>query len=371
MPLELTKQLLKIASITPKDGGCMQLLQNRLEKIGFKCTYINSNSVTNLWAQLGDEVTQLCFVGHIDVVPTGDENLWTFPPFEPTEKDGFLYARGAADMKSSVAAFVVALEKYLAKNPAKPISLIITSDEEGVATDGTVKVVEWLQQNNILPKTALVGEPSAKTTLGDTIKNGRRGSLNAKITFFGKQGHIAYPHLAENAAHTPLAALYELTQEVWDKGNEFFPATSFQISNINAGTGATNVIPGSLEVLCNFRFSTCVTDEILRQRLEAILDKHKLNYKIDWSLSGQAFITQEGKLLEASQKAIKQITGIDTILSTDGGTSDGRFLGPLGVEIIELGPVNATIHQIDENINIAELKNLVLVYEKLIEEFFA
>lgn len=370
MPLDLTKSLLKIASITPKDEGCTQIIKQRLEKIGFKCTYINSNGVTNLWAQLGDGISEICFLGHIDVVPTGDESLWTFPPFEPSEKDGFLYARGAADMKSSVAAFVVALERYLAKNPPKPISLIITSDEEGVATDGTVKVVKWLEENNLLPKTALVGEPSAKKMLGDTIKNGRRGSLNAKITFIGKQGHIAYPHLAVNAAHIGLAALDELTGEVWDKGNEFFPATSFQISNINSGTGATNVIPGTLEVLCNFRFSTCVTADILQKRLADILNKHKLDYKIDWSLSGEAFITKEGKLLEASQKAIKQVMGIDTVLSTDGGTSDARFLGPLGVEVVELGPVNASIHQIDEHISIDELKKLPLVYEKLLQEFF-
>lgn len=370
MPLELTKSLLKIKSITPDDAGCMQIIEKRLEKIGFKCKYMNFGKVSNLWAYIGDEKTQLCFVGHTDVVPTGNENLWTNPPFEPIEKNGYLFGRGSADMKSAIAAFIVALENYFAKNPAKPVSLLITSDEEGVAIDGTVKVVEYLKQRNLLPKTALVGEPSAKNTLGDTIKNGRRGSLNAKINILGKQGHIAYPHLASNAAHLALGALKELSEEVWDNGNEFFPPTSFQISNINAGTGATNVIPGNLEVLCNFRFSSEVTEQILKERLENILKAHNLDYEIEWSLSGEAFLTAKGKLLEASSKAIKSVLGIDTNLSTDGGTSDGRFLGPLGVEIIELGLVNATIHQIDENISIKELQNLALVYEKLLEEFF-
>ena len=366
--LALTKQLISCASVTPDDQGCQQLMIERLEAIGFVVENLRFDDVDNFWAVRGESGPILCFAGHTDVVPTGPEANWTYPPFEPTECDGQLYGRGAADMKGSLAAMVVAVEQFVAAHPNHTgrIAFLITSDEEGIATNGTVRVVEWLQQQGITPDYCLVGEPSSTARCGDVIKNGRRGSLGCTMRIKGKQGHVAYPHLASNPVHKAAPALTELTTEVWDQGNQFFPATSFQISNINGGTGVTNVIPGELQIMFNFRFSTEVTDQILRQRTEAILDKHGLEYEMDWVLSGQAFLTAEGQLVDAAVASILDVTGIETELSTAGGTSDGRFIAPMGTQVVELGPVNASIHQVDENVNIADLDTLTAIYQSLL-----
>ena len=370
--LELTKQLISRSSVTPDDKGCQQLMIERLEAIGFVIEHLRFDDVDNFWAVRGQSGPILCFAGHTDVVPTGPESDWTHLPFEPTEQDGQLYGRGAADMKGSLAAMVVAVEQFVAEHPnhSGRIAFLITSDEEGIASNGTVKVVEWLQEQGITPEYCLVGEPSSTARCGDVIKNGRRGSLGCVMRVKGKQGHVAYPHLASNPIHSAAPALNELVAEVWDAGNEFFPATSFQISNINGGTGATNVIPGELQVTCNFRFSTALTDQILRERTEAILDKHGLDYELDWKLSGQAFLTAEGALVEAAVASILEVTGIETELSTAGGTSDGRFIAPMGTQVVEIGPVNATIHQVDENVNIADLDILTSIYQRLLAKLF-
>ena len=370
--LALTKQLISRASVTPDDQGCQQLMIERLEAIGFVVENLRFDNVDNFWAVRGESGPILCFAGHTDVVPTGPEANWTYPPFEPTECDGQLYGRGAADMKGSLAAMVVAVEQFVAAHPNHTgrIAFLITSDEEGIATNGTVRVVEWLQQQGITPDYCLVGEPSSTARCGDVIKNGRRGSLGCTMRIKGKQGHVAYPHLASNPVHKAAPALTELTTEVWDQGNQFFPATSFQISNINGGTGVTNVIPGELQIMFNFRFSTEVTDQILRQRTEAILDKHGLEYEMDWVLSGQAFLTAEGQLVDAAVASILDVTGIETELSTAGGTSDGRFIAPMGTQVVELGPVNASIHQVDENVNIADLDTLTAIYQSLLAKLF-
>jgi succinyl-diaminopimelate desuccinylase len=370
--LALTKQLISRSSVTPDDQGCQQLMIERLQAIGFVVENLRFDDVDNFWAVRGESGPILCFAGHTDVVPTGPEANWTYPPFEPTECDGQLYGRGAADMKGSLAAMVVAVEQFVAAHPNHTgrIAFLITSDEEGIATNGTVKVVEWLQQQGITPDYCLVGEPSSTAKCGDVIKNGRRGSLGCTMRIKGKQGHVAYPHLASNPVHKAAPALTELTTEVWDQGNQFFPATSFQISNINGGTGVTNVIPGELQIMFNFRFSTEVTDQILRQRTEAILDKHGLEYEMDWVLSGQAFLTAEGQLVDAAVASILDVTGIETELSTAGGTSDGRFIAPMGTQVVELGPVNASIHQVDENVNIADLDTLTAIYQSLLAKLF-
>ena len=370
--LELTKQLISRSSVTPDDKGCQQLMIERLEAVGFVVEHLRFDDVDNFWAVRGQSGPILCFAGHTDVVPTGPESDWTHLPFEPTEQDGQLYGRGAADMKGSLAAMVVAVEQFVAEHPnhSGRIAFLITSDEEGIASNGTVKVVEWLQEQGITPEYCLVGEPSSTARCGDVIKNGRRGSLGCVMRVKGKQGHVAYPHLASNPIHSAAPALTELVAEVWDAGNEFFPATSFQISNINGGTGATNVIPGELQVTCNFRFSTALTDQILRERTEAILDKHGLDYELDWKLSGQAFLTAEGALVEAAVASILEVTGIETELSTAGGTSDGRFIAPMGTQVVEIGPVNATIHQVDENVNIADLDILTSIYQRLLAKLF-
>ena len=370
--LALTKQLISRSSVTPDDQGCQQLMIERLEAIGFVVENLRFDNVDNFWAVRGESGPILCFAGHTDVVPTGPEANWTYPPFEPTECDGQLYGRGAADMKGSLAAMVVAVEQFVAAHPNHTgrIAFLITSDEEGIATNGTVRVVEWLQQQGITPDYCLVGEPSSTARCGDVIKNGRRGSLGCTMRIKGKQGHVAYPHLASNPVHKAAPALTELTTEVWDQGNQFFPATSFQISNINGGTGVTNVIPGELQIMFNFRFSTEVTDQILRQRTEAILDKHGLEYEMDWVLSGQAFLTAEGQLVDAAVASILDVTGIETELSTAGGTSDGRFIAPMGTQVVELGPVNASIHQVDENVNIADLDTLTAIYQSLLAKLF-
>lgn len=368
--LEFTKQLVSRQSVTPEDDGCQALMIERLTKIGFDITPLRFGDVENFWAVRGASGPILCFAGHTDVVPSGPEENWSYPPFQPTEVDGQLFGRGTADMKGALAAMVVAVEKFVAEYPSHSgrIAFLITSDEEGIAINGTVKVVDWLQQQGIIPEYCLVGEPSSSDQCGDVIKNGRRGSLGCQLTIKGIQGHVAYPHLGRNPIHLAMPALDELASEEWDQGNDFFPATSFQISNIGAGTGATNVIPGELNVTFNFRFSTEVTDQQLRDRTEAILNKHGLDYELDWHLSGQPFLTAEGELVAAAIDSIKQVTGLDAKLSTAGGTSDGRFIAPMGTQVIELGPTNATIHKVDENTNIADLGALTHIYQLLLQK---
>ena len=370
--LSLTKQLISRQSVTPADDGCQALMIERLEKLGFEINRLRFGEVDNFWAIRGTTGPLLCFAGHTDVVPTGPHENWTYPPFEPTINDGQLYGRGAADMKGSLAAMIVAVEQFVAEQPQHNgrIGFLITSDEEGPAVNGTVKVVDWLKQHNRIPDYCLVGEPSSTAKCGDVIKNGRRGSLGCVMRVKGLQGHVAYPHLASNPIHSALPALTELAAQVWDHGNEFFPATSLQISNINSGTGATNVIPGELEVVFNFRFSTEVTDQQLRQRTEAIFDKHGLDYELDWNLSGQAFLTPKGALVGAAVASIKQVTGLDAELSTAGGTSDGRFIAPMGTQVVELGPVNASIHQVNENVNVEDLDRLTSIYQLLLAKLF-
>jgi succinyl-diaminopimelate desuccinylase len=367
--LELAKQLISIPSVTPDDKGCQEVLSQRLKAIGFTIENMRFGEVDNLWARLGTKGPVLVFAGHTDVVPTGPIEKWRHAPFEPTIVDGILYGRGAADMKSSIAAMVCACEKFISSNPEPngSIAFLITSDEEGPAVDGTVKVIEELENRGEKIDWCLVGEPSSTETVGDVVKNGRRGSLGAILTINGTQGHIAYPHLADNPIHRFAPVLDDLVSEQWDNGNDFFPPTSFQISNINAGTGATNVIPGTVEVLFNLRYSTEITHEDIQQRIHAILDRHDINYEIDWQLSGEPFLTAKGELVDATQASIKSVRGLETELSTAGGTSDGRFIAPTGAQVVELGPVNESIHKIDENINIAELDQLTQIYGDILK----
>ncbi|VAW50998.1 N-succinyl-L,L-diaminopimelate desuccinylase [hydrothermal vent metagenome] len=362
--LDLAKQLISIPSVTPDDLGCQKIIAERLKNIGFKIENFRFNKVDNLWAKFGTESPLFVFAGHTDVVPTGPVEQWKNDPFTPTIIDDVMTARGTADMKSSIAAMVCACEELLAGNKQLngSIAFLITSDEEGPAIDGTVKIIEHLNNNNEKIDWCLVGEPSSTNTLGDVIKNGRRGSISGDLTIHGVQGHIAYPHLAKNPIHLFSGALQNLCDEVWDNGNDFFPPTSFQISNIKGGTGASNVIPGDLNVQFNLRFSTELTDSKIKQRVEKILDDQQLDYTLDWSLSGQPFLTAEGKLIDAAKQAIKSVCDIDTELSTAGGTSDGRFIAPTGAQVVELGPVNDSIHKINENINIKELDKLTDVY---------
>lgn len=366
--LKLAKELIARPSVTPEDAGCQSLLGERLAAQGFSLESMRFEDVDNLWARRGDSGPLFVFAGHTDVVPTGPEAKWKFPPFTPTEQEGQLYGRGAADMKSSIAAMVTACERFVQQHPEHggSIGFLITSDEEGPSINGTVKVVETLEQRNEKIDWCLVGEPSSTDKVGDIIKNGRRGSLGAILTVRGKQGHVAYPHLAKNPVHLFAPVLQELVDIEWDQGNDHFPPTTFQISNIHAGTGANNVIPGELEVQFNFRFSTEVTDKQLRQQVETILDKHILDYDINWTLSGQPFLTPEGELVKAVQQAIGAVAGYPAQLSTAGGTSDGRFIAPTGAQVVELGPLNATIHQIDEHVDIAELDTLSAIYEQIL-----
>ena len=368
--LQLAADLIRCKSVTPEDDGCQDLMIQRLKKIGFKIEKLRFGEVDNFWAIRGNEGPILAFAGHTDVVPTGPEANWNNPPFAPTIIDGMLHGRGAADMKGSLAAMVVACENFIEKNPNHKgrIAFLITSDEEGPSINGTVKVVEWLEQRNTKMTWCIVGEPSSTNKVGDVIKNGRRGSLGAVLTVKGIQGHVAYPHLADNPIHKLAPALAELASIHWDNGYEFFPATSFQVSNINGGTGATNVIPGHVTVVFNFRFSTEVTDSILREHTEALLKKHQLNYEIEWNLSGQPFLTPRGDLVNATVAAIKEATGIDTELSTSGGTSDGRFIAPTGAQVVELGPINATIHKVNEHISADDLNQLTKIYELTLEK---
>jgi succinyl-diaminopimelate desuccinylase len=371
--LALTLDLIRCPSVTPVDANCQELMIQRLEKIGFVVERLRFGEVDNFWARRGTTAPVLAFAGHTDVVPTGSLSAWHSEPFAPEIRDGVLYGRGAADMKGSLAAMVVACENFVAQHPNHQgsIAFLITSDEEGVAKDGTVKVVEHLEARQEKMTWCLVGEPSSSKTIGDVIKNGRRGSLNGILKVIGKQGHVAYPQLANNPIHQVAPALAELTAEVWDNGNSFFPATSFQISNIHSGTGANNVIPADIDVVFNFRFSTEVTAEQLKERTEAILNKHGLTYDLAWSLSGLPFLTAKGELVAASVAAIKEITGLDTELSTSGGTSDGRFIAPTGAQVLELGPINATIHQINECVNVADLDTLTKLYEGILVRLLA
>jgi len=371
--LQLCSELIRRQSLTPRDEGCQSLMMERLTAIGFNCTILPFGDVENFWAERGNEGPILVFAGHTDVVPTGPVEQWTTPPFEPSLRDGVLYGRGAADMKGSLAAMVVACEEFVAEFPEHPgrIGFLITSDEEGPAVDGTVKVVDHLAQQGKKIDWCIVGEPSSTSELGDTVKNGRRGSLGAILNVKGIQGHIAYPHLADNPIHRALSALDALVREHWDTGNEFFPPTSMQISNIHGGTGATNVIPGELEIQFNFRFSTQVTEVQLRQRTEAILDAHSLVYELQWNLSGQPFLTGSGELVDATVSSIKEIAGLNTELSTAGGTSDGRFIAPTGTQVVELGPVNATIHQIDEQVLAADLPRLTAMYKGILRRLLS
>jgi succinyl-diaminopimelate desuccinylase len=371
--LELAKDLISRNSVTPEDAGCQEVMIKRLEAIGFTVERLRFEDVDNFWARRGDSAPLYAFAGHTDVVPTGPEDQWQFPPFEPTIKDGMLYGRGAADMKGSLAAMLTACERFVAENPDHKgsIGFLITSDEEGPSINGTVKVVAHLEARGEKMDGCLVGEPSSTSTVGDVIKNGRRGSLGCVLTVHGVQGHVAYPQHAENPIHSVAPALVELTSQEWDNGNEFFPATSFQISNINGGTGATNVIPGDVEIVFNFRYSTETTQEQLEQRVEAILKAHKLNYTINWILSGLPFLTPSGALVDAACAAVKNVQGFDTELSTAGGTSDGRFIAPTGAQVVELGPLNATIHKVDECVAVDDLDKLSEMYQHVLEELLA
>jgi len=368
--LSLAKDLIARPSVTPADEGCQQLMADFLAPLGFNIEPMVFHDTTNLWARKGTTGPLFCFAGHTDVVPPGPESKWNTPPFEPTIVDGILYGRGAADMKGSIASMLAAVKRFVADYPAHSgsIAFLITSDEEGPFINGTPKVIEVLEARQEKITWCLVGEPSSTNQVGDVVKNGRRGSLTGDLTVFGIQGHVAYPHLAENPVHLAMNALTELTAKQWDLGNAFFPATSFQIANINAGTGASNVIPGELQVQFNFRYSTELTDEKIKQQVSAILDQHKLRYDLKWTLSGQPFLTGSGKLVEATQHAIKSVTGRDTDLSTSGGTSDGRFIAPTGAQVIELGPINATIHKVNECVNVADLETLSEIYYSMLQQ---
>lgn len=371
--LELTKQLIARPSVTPDDQGCQLVIAEHLQALGFNIEQLRFGNVDNLWARRGTKQPLFVFAGHTDVVPPGPVDQWLHDPFRPTIEDKTLYGRGAADMKSSIAAMICACEQFIEDNPGHDgsIAFLITSDEEGVAVDGTVKVIETLQQRNESIDWCLVGEPTSSQTVGDVVKNGRRGSLSGTLKITGTQGHIAYPHLADNPIHRFAPALNELVSEQWDNGNDFFPPTSFQISNINAGTGANNVIPASLDVLFNLRFSTEITEEKIRRRIESILDSHELEYELEWALSGNPFLTANGELIEATRAAVKKVRDFDTELSTSGGTSDGRFIAPTGTQVIELGPVNASIHKINENIDIDELDQLAVIYREILVQLLA
>ncbi len=367
--IELTKALINRRSVTPEDAGCQDLMADILEPLGFTIEDMTFDDTKNIWARKGTEDPVFCFAGHTDVVPSGPEDAWQTPPFEATEKDGFIHGRGAADMKGSLAAMLVATENFVKANPNHKgsIAFLITSDEEGPFINGTTRVIDTLEARNEKITWCLVGEPSSTEELGDIVKNGRRGSLTGNLTVKGIQGHVAYPHLAKNPIHTSAAAFAELANTVWDEGNASFPPTSFQISNINGGMGAGNVIPGELNVCFNFRFSTEVTDQELIERCTAILDAHKVEYEVKWTFNGQPFLTDSGNLVEATQQAIAHCTGRETTLSTAGGTSDGRFIAPTGAQVIELGPVNATIHKIDECVKMSDLECLTDVYQDILQ----
>jgi succinyl-diaminopimelate desuccinylase len=371
--IELAKALIARASVTPDDAGCQPLVAERLQAIGFSIESLRFGEVDNLWARRGTAHPLFVFAGHTDVVPPGPLADWDSAPFTPSVRDGYLYGRGAADMKSSIAAMVTACERFIGRHAGHrgSIAFLLTSDEEGPSVDGTVKVIEHLKARGEQIDWCLVGEPSSREHTGDVIKNGRRGSLNGVLRVHGQQGHVAYPQLADNPIHQAAAALAELVAAEWDAGNVHFPPTTFQISNINAGTGAENVIPGELHILFNLRFSTESSPESIQSRVLAILDRHGLDYSIDWKISGLPFITPAGELVDAARRAIHSVTGRETELSTSGGTSDGRFIAPTGAQVVELGPLNATIHKTNECVNLAELDTLSSIYERILEQLLA
>jgi len=368
--LALARELISRRSVTPDDAGCQLLLAERLESLGFLAERYRYGDVDNLWLRRGNGQPLFVFAGHTDVVPPGPEEQWQTPPFEPTERDGYLYGRGAADMKGSVAAFVCAVERFLAANPDHQgsIALLLTSDEEGPAQDGTRRVIEALTHQGIQAIWCLVGEPSSTDRVGDTIKNGRRGSLSATLRIKGTQGHVAYPQFADNPVHRAGPALTDLVNTEWDTGNTYFPPTSFQITNLSAGEGANNVIPGSLEVAFNFRYSTETSADALKERVTRLLERHRLDYEIEWHLSGTPFLTEEGNLIDAATQVIQERAGIRPNLSTAGGTSDGRFIAPTGAQVVELGPVNATIHKVNECVKADDLETLSGIYEGILEK---
>jgi len=368
--LQLASDLISRASVTPEDAGCQELMRGRLAALGFECQNLPFDDVTNFWARRGDSAPLLVFAGHTDVVPAGPLDQWQSDPFTPQVREGLLYGRGAADMKGSLAAMVTACEAFVADHPHHKgsIGFLITSDEEGPAVNGTVKVVERLQQRGEKIDWCLVGEPSSSRRVGDVIKNGRRGSLNGKLTVRGRQGHVAYPHLAANPIHLAAPALAELAAIEWDQGNAHFPPTSFQISSLHAGTGAENVIPGELQLMFNLRYSTALTEQEIRARIEGLLDRHGLDYSLAWRLSGQPFLTAAGELVDAARAAIREVAHIDAELSTSGGTSDGRFIAPTGAQVLELGPINATIHQVNECVAVTALDELTEMYRRILEK---
>ncbi|MHB8346226.1 MAG: succinyl-diaminopimelate desuccinylase [Acidiferrobacterales bacterium] len=371
--VRLAMQLMERPSVTPRDEGCQEILIGRLERIGFRIERLNFGGVDNFWAQRGDARPLVAFAGHTDVVPPGPREHWASDPFRPEIRDGVLYGRGAADMKGSLAAFITAIEAFLERNPrhAGAIALLITSDEEGPAINGTVRVMDWLTAGGRHIDYCVVGEPSCQAQFGDVIKIGRRGSLNGQIIVHGVQGHIAYPHAGQNPIHEFAPALSTLVRTEWDRGNQHFPPTSFQMSNIHAGTGAENVTPGQLQAQFNFRFSTAVTDGELRRRVKEVLDSCGLRYDLDWRLSGQPFLTSQGRLLDALSRSVRETLGVEPSLSTGGGTSDGRFIAPTGTEVAEFGPLNHSIHRIDECIAIADLDLLPKVYARTLEYLLA
>jgi succinyl-diaminopimelate desuccinylase len=368
--IELLKNLIQCQSVTPDDAGCQDIILKKLVPLGFHIEKMLFGEVENLWARFGTKAPLVVFAGHTDVVPPGPAASWTSPPFEPTVRDGLLFGRGAADMKSGLSAMVIAAENFIRenKNFNGSIGFLITSDEEGPSINGTRKVIETLEDRKEKIDYCIIGEATSENFLGDQIRVGRRGSLGGKLIIYGKQGHVAFPDLAINPIHKASAALLELTSEVWDQGNEFFPATTFQISNIHAGTGAANVIPGTMEIDFNFRFSTALTVDDLQQRVTTILEKHALNFDLQWNLSGQPFLTKKGKLISATQEAIKELTDLDVNLSTGGGTSDGRFIAPTGAEVIELGPINKSVHQVNEHVRVEDLEPLTKIYERILEK---
>ncbi|MEA3276405.1 MAG: succinyl-diaminopimelate desuccinylase [Pseudomonadota bacterium] len=368
--LELASELMRRPSLTPEDAGCQRLMAERLRAIGFRTEPLSFGEVTNLWARRGNCGPLFCFAGHTDVVPPGPLEDWTSDPFQPQIRDGLLYGRGACDMKGALAAMITATEAFVRKHADHrgSIAYLITSDEEGPATDGTVKVVEVLEARGEKIDYCLVGEPSSQIRLGDTIKNGRRGSINGTLKVLGTQGHVAYPQRAQNPLHAFAPALAELVAEEWDQGNDFFPPTSFQISNLSMGTGAENVIPGGLTGLFNLRFSTELSAETIKRRVHAILDRAGFDYELDWRLSGNPFLTPAGALVDATREAVAQVTGVEAELSTSGGTSDGRFIAPTGAQVLELGAINATIHQVNERVGVDELDQLSAIYEHILEK---
>ncbi len=371
--INLLKDLIQRESVTPEDAGCQKMMADRLASVGFNIESMVFDDTTNMWARKGDQDPVFCFAGHTDVVPTGPLSAWKTPPFVPTELNGYLHGRGAADMKGSLAAMLVATERFVTKHPDHKgsIAFLITSDEEGPFINGTTRVIDTLEARNEKITWALVGEPSSTDKVGDVIKNGRRGSLSGDLVVKGIQGHVAYPHLAKNPVHLASPALTEISQIEWDQGNDFFPPTSFQISNINAGTGATNVVPGELTVQFNFRYSTEVTADELVQKVHTILDSHGLEYDLDWTYNGLPFLTDSGYLVEAANTAVQKVAGYKPELLTTGGTSDGRFIAPTGAQVVELGPVNATIHKVDECVKMADIEALTDMYEIMLEELLA